>query len=323
MKEGEFKRFLGRLGELTPGQRERLDGKLRNGQEAGKVEKLVEDRAKKVQRSCPKCGESRVFRSGMAGPRQRWQCSSCGTRFSGLAGTGLHRLRLADKWLAYAKELAQGTSVRKAAAKVGIHRNTAFRWRHRFLAGPRTQQARNLSGIVEADETYFLESFKGRKIGMPRPARKRGGRASKPGLSKEQIPVLIVQARTGKTCSKVISDTTSPTMLAAMRPVLSAEAILCTDGNPTYESVAADCGVPLRAVNISAGIRVVDEVFHVQTVNSACSRLKTWIRRFNGVATRYLDNYLGWKRMLERPGSDEPTEILRTALIPASYATGQ
>lgn len=30
------------------------------------------------------------------------------------------------------------------------------------------------------------------------------------------------------------------------------------------------------------------------------SRLKTWIRRFNGIATKYLDNYLGWHRLLER-----------------------
>jgi hypothetical protein len=32
------------------------------------------------------------------------------------------------------------------------------------------------------------------------------------------------------------------------------------------------------------------------------SRLKTWIRRFNGVATKYLDSYLGWFRTLDRSG---------------------
>jgi hypothetical protein len=27
---------------------------------------------------------------------------------------------------------------------------------------------------------------------------------------------------------------------------------------------------------------------------------RAWMRRFNGVATRYLDSYLGWRRMIER-----------------------
>ncbi|HHQ4624057.1 TPA: IS1595 family transposase, partial [Aeromonas veronii] len=31
-------------------------------------------------------------------------------------------------------------------------------------------------------------------------------------------------------------------------------------------------------------------------------RLKEWMERFHGVATHYLKNYLGWRRMLERYG---------------------
>ena len=32
------------------------------------------------------------------------------------------------------------------------------------------------------------------------------------------------------------------------------------------------------------------------------SRLKQWLRRFNGVASSYLANYLGWLRALARRG---------------------
>jgi len=46
-------------------------------------------------------------------------------------------------------------------------------------------------------------------------------------------------------------------------------------------------------------IRVVEKVFHIQNVNAYHSRFKTWIRRFNGVATKYLPNYLGWYRWLD------------------------
>ncbi len=43
-----------------------------------------------------------------------------------------------------------------------------------------------------------------------------------------------------------------------------------------------------------------DQVYHVQTVNSKESRLKTWIRDFNGVSTKYLQNYLNWFITLEK-----------------------
>lgn len=55
-----------------------------------------------------------------------------------------------------------------------------------------------------------------------------------------------------------------------------------------------------RPVNLSAGIRVVAGVYHVQNVNAYDSRLKEWMRHFHGVATHYLPNYLGWRRLIER-----------------------
>jgi len=51
----------------------------------------------------------------------------------------------------------------------------------------------------------------------------------------------------------------------------------------------------------SHGEHVHEKVLHVQTVNSYISRFKKWLDRFNGVATKYLPNYLGWRRMLENP----------------------
>ncbi len=47
-------------------------------------------------------------------------------------------------------------------------------------------------------------------------------------------------------------------------------------------------------------------VHHIQNVNASTSQLKQWMRRFNGVATKYLDSYLGRHRMNDRDG-DTPT----------------
>ena len=70
--------------------------------------------------------------------------------------------------------MVQALSMRQAAASCGIAKNTSFKWRHRFLSAPATQQPAQMSGIVEADETFFLESFKGKRH-LSRTARKQSG----------------------------------------------------------------------------------------------------------------------------------------------------
>lgn len=42
--------------------------------------------------------------------------------------------------------------------------------------------------------------------------------------------------------------------------------------------------------------------FHLNNVNAYHGRLKEWLRRFHGVATKNLPNYLGWRRTLEALG---------------------
>jgi len=40
-----------------------------------------------------------------------------------------------------------------------------------------------------------------------------------------------------------------------------------------------------------------------------------WMERFHGVATKYLENYLGWRRGLERWGEQiTPSVILQAAV---------
>src|SRR3954452_3837131 len=46
-----------------------------------------------------------------------------------------------------------------SAERCGVAVSTAFRWRHRFLTAPAASPI--LTGIVEADETFVLFSYKG------------------------------------------------------------------------------------------------------------------------------------------------------------------
>ena len=82
----------------------------------------------------------------------------------------------------------------------------------------------------------------------------------------------------------------------------------------TLAAAAKALGVAHRPINLTAGIRVVAGVYHVQNVNAYDSRLKEWIRRFHGVATHYLDNYLGWFRTLDNRHANSREAVLAMAL---------
>ena len=53
---------------------------------------------------------------------------------------------------------------------------------------------------------------------------------------------------------------------------------------------------------------------HIQNINGYHSRFKAWLRHSHGVATRYLNNYLGWRWAIDMRRIDDATRFLRAAL---------
>jgi transposase-like protein len=308
----DFRHLIGMLGELTEAQRQTAMAVLSGQGELAAVTASIEARFSEGAQ-CPHCKSLRVGRWGRASGLRRYRCASCRKSFNALTGTPLARLRKRGAWKTYAQALTNGASVRKAAAQSGVSVPTAFRWRHRFLERPRDAKAKAFTGIAEADETFFLKSFKGsRNIG--RAPRKRGGKASKPGLSDEQVPVLVLRDRSGATTDAVLENLQAPSIHEALKPLAGSDTVLVSDGADAYASFAAKAGIGHVGLVTSRGEHRRG-VFHIQNVNAYRSRLKTWMRRFNGVATKYLSSYLGWRRMFEREGDGITAQTcLRAAL---------
>lgn len=213
----------------------------------------------------------------------RLRCRACGKTSNLLTGTPLTHLRKPEQWLRYGQALIEGVSVRQAAQCCGVDKNTAFLWRHRFLKATATHRAEHERGIVEADETFFLESFKG-QCRLPKPARKRAG----VGTQWEHVVVLVVRDRSGKTADFRLDKLDAHHVAAVLCPLIDQDTILCTDGARIYQAFARVTGIAHRPINVQQGIRVIDGAFHIQNVNAYDSRLKGWMRRFHGVATKYL-----------------------------------
>jgi len=252
---------------------------------------------------CPHCQSERVVKWGFANGLRRYRCKPCRVTFNALTGTPLAQLHKRELWIGNAQALVDGIALRKVAARLGIHLETAFHWRHRFLTEPKALKPKTLEGTVEADETYFLHSQKGARK-LERPARKRGGKAKKRGLSAEQVPVLVARDRTKATTDQILEDRSTKSIEAVLGPIMSKSAVLVSDGAGAYRAFAGQASIPHVALNLSAGEHIWG-IYHIQNVNNYCSRLKTWMRRFNGVATKYLDSYLGWHRADDREANSQ------------------
>ncbi len=251
---------------------------------------------------CPHCRSDEIVGWGRSDGLPRYRCKACGKTFNALTKTPMAGLHKKEEWLAHAEAMIDGASLAKAAARCSVHATTAFRCRHRFLTALSSDKPQSMRGIVEGDKMFVLESFKGKRSGLPRPSRKRGGQAAKRGLSAEQIPIVVVRDRQGATFDAVLPKLNRASMAAALGDVLAGAETFCCDGGTSIVACARAAGLPVHVLSAPGGSRPDAPQFHINNVNGYHGRFNEWMRRFHGVATKNLPNYLGWRRALEALG---------------------
>lgn len=294
MKTKDFSALLMQVGSLSAKQKAQLTEAIA-APEADQLPAQLINEEFSAKPACPSCSSESVHKWGVVSGLQRYRCKECKRTFNALTGTSMAHLRKKELWGEYSRALSESLSLTKAAERCGIDRTTAFRWRHRFL--PQSgEQALKCSGITEIDETYFRESFKGRKV-LHRKARKRGELHVR-GLSAEQIPVVVARDRSGHTCDAVLRTRSAREVGLRIGSNIDANSLLCIEKSRIIMKFAKDAGLAFELIGTKQR-KGREKVFHVQNVNAYHSRLKNWMVRFNGVATERLTNYLAWRRLQE------------------------
>ena len=267
-------------------------------------------------RPCPHCGAGRTHRCGQASGLQRLRCLACRRSYNALTGTPLARLRKRGHWLTYLECVLDSRSVRAAAAITGVHRTTSFRWRHRFVPGAARGRPVLLGPVVEADETYLLESQKGSRH-LQRPPRKRGAKARRPGISNELDCLLVARDRSGQTLDFHTGrgPVSAVQLTACLGNVLQENCLLISDGALAYRRFTSHAGIRHAFINVRTGERSRGEI-HIQNVNGWHARFKSWLVRFRGVASKYLVHYSGWQRVLDDGRLRTPSQLLVAAAAP-------
>jgi hypothetical protein len=105
--------------------------------------------------------------------------------------------------------------------------------------------------------------------------------------------------RHGATTDAVLPTLNRVSIAAALGGVVIPTNEFCCDGGSAIVAFARKAGIPTHILPAPGKPNPRAPDFHINNVNAYHGRLKEWMRRFLGVATKNLRNYLGWRRTLE------------------------
>jgi transposase-like protein len=281
-------------------QRELLENLLMDQELQGKVlqeagQEVVATRNKKP---CPHCSSIKVYRRGKQKGVQMYRCNDCEKWYSETTGTPLYDIKLKSKWQLYLNCMEQGMPIKKIAKELKISIQTSFDWRHKILSSLEQFVPIELSSEVECDELELALSNKGSKS-LKRVPRKRGTDFKRNQGADKITTVQVVTAvqRNGEKYLKAVASKrlSKQEIEKALDGRLADNATLITDKHPSYKAFAKDNpNIKHKALLAKDHVDKKDKTIHLQKVNQVHSQLRTFLRPFNGVSSKYLQNYLNW-----------------------------
>lgn len=277
-----------------------------------------------IANSCPHCESKKTRKNGVHAGVQRFICNDCKKNFRISTGSTIYCLKKKELLKVYIPHFLNGFSLAKCAKLTGISKQTSFDWRHKILAALGKQQNDVLlSGICETDEVFITYSEKGNK-NLEREPRKRGKSVfvkNKQGISIDKVAVLVSCDRKGNKHLQIATRgrVTTQEIATVLKDKIEPKTVLCTDGHRSYEKFAKENDLEHQTIKVSAK-QYKKGIYHVQNVNQTAKNLKEWMNQFNGVSTKYLQNYLNWfaiKDIIEK--SQHPVKQT-TCLVATSFS---
>ena len=274
---------------------------------------------------CPKCQCKDVNKNGKSNGRQRYICKRCRTSFDEFTMSPFSNTKLGlDKWIKYCELMILGLSIRKCAEEVGVGVKTSFYMRHRILDVINLSLKNDkVEGIVEVDECFIKESFKGNHsksttFVMPRNPRKRGkgkNDKKKRGISKEQICIETAIDRKGNILMSAVCNgrITTNQIINFFDNKICEDATFCVDSHKSYMAIKDKLNIELKQV--PRGKSMIDSVYHLQHINALHSSFKRWLMTFNGVSTKYINNYLAWFKFLQLSKKNKKNDRIKDMLV--------
>ncbi|MDX2359328.1 MAG: IS1595 family transposase [Crocinitomicaceae bacterium] len=291
---------------------------------------------------CPNCDSEKVKKNGSHNGKQRYVCLECGKGYRDMTGTFAYRMQHATKLPRFIELMLESKSIREIALELKMGRQTVLDWRHKVLSAFNDSFTKEFMGIVETDDIPMVFNQKGRlstsgtfldeyrrtftwtnQYGNRESRRMDADRNRKRGISDEKVSVLLCIDRYGTIGARKLRK--GRITIESVRRVFDNEIfdrlnygnVMVTDGSTAYRKVFRGKILGHQVLTTRKNQRVRG-FYHLNTLNNADGQFKKWLKgNFSSVATKYLDNYLMYFKMIAfvlRSSEDPDNEFLRLAL---------
>lgn len=241
---------------------------------------------------CPHCGNADQSRVWEIAPNETKkiraglrQCAVCKKQFTVTVGTifedshiPLRKWLMAWYLLCSSKKGISSLQIQRMLA-IGSYRSALFMMHRIRYALQHPNFTKQLSGVVEIDETYI--------------GGKKTGQGVKAGKAAKSCVVSLVE-RGGEKRSLVMDRVTSANLLHAIREHVEVGSIVCTDESHVYHSLPhLFTHKPVKHMAKEYARREGDFVVHTNTAETSFSLLKRGLNgTFHHVSKKHLPLYL-------------------------------
>lgn len=249
------------------------------------------------RKSCPHCQSTNIYKRGKQNAVQMFSCKVCKKWYSETTGTPLWDIKLKSKWTAYLRCLGEGMSIRKSAATVEISIQTSFDWRHKILASLNSLVPAILTGIVECDELELAINNKGDRDLIRKPRKRSTDFSRNESEEVSVVQVITAVSREGGKYLKAVESKrlTNEEIELALKSKLAEVTTLITDKHPSYRAFGKNnTEIKHKSFVAKEHTDKQDKTIHLQAVNQVHKQVRKFLANFNGVSTKYLQNYLNW-----------------------------
>lgn len=259
---------------------------------------------KRKNKPCPHCSSEKVYKRGKQRGVQMYRCNDCSKWYSETTGTPLYDIKLKNKWQSYLNCMEQGMPIKKIATELQISIQTSFDWRHKILSSLSEFTPTELSGEVECDELELALNKKGSR-NLGRKPRKRGT-DFKRNIGKDKVTTVQVVTAVQRNGVKYIKAVETKRLSKAdiekvFGDKLVDNTVLITDKHPSFKAFAKDRPtIKHKSLLAKDHVDKNDKSIHLQKVNNTHKQIRDFLKPFNGVSSKYLQNYLHWFAYMDK-----------------------
>ena len=256
------------------------------------VQRMADLKEKKP--TCPRCQSADVVRYGTRCNKRRFLCKGCGRTFVETTNTIMFMSHQSKTvWNEVIKDTFACVSLHKTAERLETSHQCVFDLRHKILLALQEEKNTVLSEVAELDETFVLDSYKGKKLptDATRSPRKHGAVAEKRGISSEYVCICTGIQRKGPAIAITVNRAkpTAEKLGIAYNGKLLLGTLTLFDGLRSYPTWGKSQGLVLK--DVTDVCENEKGFFNLNTVNRFHSFIKECYRAYRGVATKYLNRY--------------------------------